>query len=237
MFSSYVALVKNLRGVVLVRPQEPQAEQLVQWLSQRFRYRNVGIPPSLIEESPAFFKPRLRGNPFIELAYPLESLAGLSDGVARLGGVRREVAEALTLASAYASPLICLGSSLQEELRDLCIDEVQTRMELGDRDWRLHLRIADYSVLDLYRWSTEHARLLWRGELTGFAEARRERISRDRRRYWRLQRGDAPPKPFLWYIDLAQTVAHNPALLKETVRLPEAEVSAGLAILAAVVVA
>ncbi|HEX77200.1 MAG TPA: hypothetical protein G4O03_02150 [Dehalococcoidia bacterium] len=237
MFSDYVALVKNLRGVVLVRPQAPEAEQLVQWLGQRFRYRNVGVPPSVVDKSPAFFESRLGGNPFVKLAYPLESLMKVAECVGRLSNLQPEMVEATILASAYASPVICLGSSLYGELQGLSIDEVQTKVELGDREWRLHLRIADYSVLDLYRWSTEQARHLWRGELNGFAEARRERIHRDKRRYWRLQRGDSAPKPFLCYLDLAQTIALDPALLERIVSLPEAEVCAGLAIVTAVVVA
>jgi len=236
VFSNYVALVKNLRGVVLVRPQDQEAEQLVQWLGQRFRYRNVGVPSSIIEKSPAFFESRLAGNPFVELTYPLDSLAKVVERVSQLSNIPQEVVEGIILASAYASPVICLGSSLYGELQGLSIDEVHTKIELSDKEWRLHLRIADYSVLDLYRWSTEQAKYLWQGKLTGFAQARRERIIRDKRRYWRLQQGDNIPQPFLCYVDLAQIIALNPSLVKEIVSLPQAEVCAGLAIIAAVVV-
>jgi hypothetical protein len=236
MFSHYVVLVKNLRGVVLVGPSDAEASQLVQWLKQRFRYRNVGVSPSIIKNYPTFFESRLSGNPFVQLAYPLESLARLTEYVTQKGNIYPEIAEVVILASAYASPVICLGSYLLDKIQQLSMDAVHTTIELSDKDWRLHLRIADYSILDLYRWSTEQARYLWQNQLNGFVEARQDRISHDKKRYWRLQQGNKTLKPFLYYLDLAQTIARNQTLRKSLIELPESEVCAGLAIVPVVIV-
>jgi len=236
VFSDYVALVKNLRGVVLVSPQEASAEELVQWLGRRFRYRNVGVAPAAVVAHSAFFAGRLEGRPFLELAFPLESVAAVARAVADVLGLSLEVAQGVVLASAYASPLIALGRWAADALEPLTVDRVQTLTPLDDRGWRLHLRIADYSVLDLYRWSTAHARGLWRGPGEDFLGERRRRIARDRRRYWRLQAGPGPERPFLRYLDLAQVAAREPSLGEGLASLPPEEACAALAIVAAVVV-
>jgi len=48
MFSRYAALVKNMRGVVLFSPTDDVSEDL-KWLVERFRYRVLGVPQSLVE--------------------------------------------------------------------------------------------------------------------------------------------------------------------------------------------
>ena len=236
MFAAYVALVKNLRGVVLLDLREDGAERRVTWLSQRFRYRNLGVPPALVAAHPDFLHPRLRGKPFVELAFPLASLECVAEAVAGNGETPRPAAEAIVLASSYASPLICLGPAALAAVRPFVVDAVETAVALSDKDWRLHLRIADYTVLDLYQWSTDHARRLWRGNANDLAQARRERIAKDRKRYWRLEQGEGPTRPFILYLDLAERVAVNGSLRAAITRLPEDEACAALAIVAIVAV-
>jgi hypothetical protein len=162
VFAEYVALVKNLRGVVLLDAREDEAQRRVAWLGQRFRYRNLGVPPALVAAHPDFLDARLRGKPFVELAFPLASVERVAEAVVDFGETTRTTAEAMVLASVYASPLICLGPAALAAVRPFAVDAVETTLVLSDKDWRLHFRISDYAVLDLHHWSTDHARRLWR---------------------------------------------------------------------------
>ncbi|MCX8205256.1 MAG: hypothetical protein N3H31_06370, partial [Candidatus Nezhaarchaeota archaeon] len=83
MLSRYASLVKNLRGVVLLDLEE--GEEGVRWLQDRFKYRNLGVPPSILRSAEGFFRGRLGGRPFVELAYPsrvlVELVSVLSEGL------------------------------------------------------------------------------------------------------------------------------------------------------------
>jgi hypothetical protein len=235
MFSKYAAVVKNLRGVLLLELGEENIEASLNWLVKRFKYRNVGVPPSLVAQGWNLFQKHLEKGPFLELVYPVKSLTSLADLVETGLGIGKNTAEALVLASAYVSPLLVLGEKSSRILGSLSVDRVDVRVRLTPRDLKLHLRIADYSVLDLYRWSVESAERLWtKKNLSGLAKERAERIARDKKRYWRL-RGSGKPLPFLFYVDLVQKIAKNTGLLKNLLKLPPQEASAGLAILTAVV--
>ncbi len=230
MLSRYAAIVKNLRGVVAVDFDDSEALRALDWLSRRFRYRNLGLPPSLAAE----YKERggrLDGRPFLELAYPTRGIEELTRAISSCIGIDALMAEELVLASAYVSPIIAIGRSIEEELKSMAVRVVESRVSLDLKGWRLHLRIADYSVLDLYSWSTEHAKALWRRSLDSglFVAERKEKIERDVRRYWRLSRGDAPPRSFLVYLDLASELAEKREL-KELLAIDPDEASAGLAI-------
>ncbi len=48
-FSRYATLVKNLRGVLIVDPDDELVPNILRWLSRRFRYRLVGVPPKVLE--------------------------------------------------------------------------------------------------------------------------------------------------------------------------------------------
>jgi hypothetical protein len=235
MFSRYAAAVKNLRGVLLLEPEEENIEASLDWLVKRFKYRNVGIPPSLVAGGRNLFQKHLEKGPFLELAYPVKSLTSLVDLVETGLGLEKSKAEALVLASAYVSPLLMLGKKSLRSLEPLSVDRVEARVKLTPRDLKLHLRIADYSVLDFYRWSVENAERLWvTKNLSDLVKERAERIARDKKRYWRL-RGGEKPLPFLLYVDLVQTIVNNPGLLKNLMKLPPQEASAGLAVLTAVI--
>ncbi|MEM2289150.1 MAG: hypothetical protein QXK27_00935 [Candidatus Hadarchaeales archaeon] len=234
MFSKYAAVVKNLRGVVLLDVHEARIEEAVVWLTQRFRYRNLGVPPSLLMRGPEFFT-KYAGKPFVELAYPVKSLEKLANLVESELGAEKTAAEVSVLASAYVSPILALGERGPKLLEPLGADRVESKIEPSLRDLKLHLRIADYSVLDLYQWSVENAKQLWRKNPGDLVKERAERITRDKKRYWRLQRGSRKPTDFLLYIDLVQKAAENSSFLKRLLTLPPQEVSAGLAIVTAVI--
>jgi len=44
-FARYAAIVKNLRGVVLADLLEEAASRGLEWLTKRFRYRDLGVVP------------------------------------------------------------------------------------------------------------------------------------------------------------------------------------------------
>lgn len=238
MLSRYAAIVKNLRGVVVFDPEEGGSLDAVNWLARRFRYRNLGAPPSLIKQAPAVFEGRLGGNPFVELAHPAVSTEALTGIISASFGVDRTVAEAVVLASVYVSPVLAVGR-VAEALAPLSAGTVESRVRMTAFLWKLHLRIADYTVLDLFSWSTQNAELLWEGKLEGVVNERAAKIEKDKRRYWRLAQGAEQPRTFLTYVDVAQAVAKqamwgNKAPLKAVTALPRGEASAGMAIIAAV---
>jgi len=224
VFSRYAALVKNMRGVVLFSPADDVSEDL-KWLVERFRYRVLGVPPSLTDKVSRVEKP------LVPLAYPSKDIKDFVEFVASSAGLEREVAEAICLASCYVSPLLALGPGAQKSLKELAVGEVSSRIEMGVKDWKLHLRIADYSVLDLYEWSTTQAQRLWQKDVDveELISERVAAIKRDQKRYWRLQRGELEPRTFLVYLDLIQSL-HRAGALGSIVRHGVDIVSACLAI-------
>ncbi|RLE50240.1 MAG: hypothetical protein DRJ31_02130 [Candidatus Methanomethylicota archaeon] len=232
MFSRYAALVKNLRGVVLISPGE-DVEDLVNWLVNRFKYRNLGVTPTILSRASGYFEKRLGGKPFVQVVYPIKPIQELVNVIVDSLNVDMEAAEAVVLASSYVSPIIALGREAEKMLKPLTIEDVKSKVKLDNPGWRLHLRIADYTVLDLYSWSVDHALNMWKEfSSRSFVEERMKRIKADKKRYWRLEKGDLEPWTFLYYVDLAQLIALKD-LFNRVAKLGE-DVAAGLAIEAAV---
>ncbi|MEM0042663.1 MAG: hypothetical protein QXP94_02055 [Thermofilaceae archaeon] len=195
MFSRYAALVKNLRGVVLLNPNEEGALDTVKWLSKRFRYRNLGLTPSSVKA--------LGGRvfrPFRELAYPIKPLEVL---VSRFTGkgMPPELAELLVFASTYVSPALIIGSTYLSSLEEIKVDVVRVCRDLSVLDWKLHLRVADYTVLDMYDVCVEEALSVLKDPsvLPKVVAERRERVAEDKKRYWRIACESG--RPFIIYID------------------------------------
>lgn len=210
MFSRYAALVKNLRGVVLLNPNEEGAMDTVRWLSRRFKYRALGLTPTSVKA--------LGGRtpkPFRELAYPVKTLEELVTSLSR-EKVPLEVAELLVFASSYISPALVIGSTYLESLESLAVDAVRVCRDLSVQDWKLHLRIADYTVLDMYEESVEEAITALRDprSLSDIIAGRRERVTRDKKRYWRIACESG--RPFIIYVDNL-SVAGRLGLLKSRV--------------------
>ncbi len=203
-FAMYAGLVKNLRGVVYCCGCG--WEEVAGWLERRFRYRNLGVPPSL--------RGRVCGGPFVDLWYPVESVGRVA-GV--LGGKLGDSAlgEALVLASCYVSPLLVLGEGAGSLVERISVGVVRCSKEMGVNDWKLHLRIADYTILDMYRDCVVEALRVLRGEagVEDVLEARRERVERDVKRYWRIAGGEG--WVFLGYVDLLALLRGDLDALRE----------------------
>ncbi|RLF00186.1 MAG: hypothetical protein DRJ63_03165 [Thermoprotei archaeon] len=203
-FHLYAATVKNLRGVVYSGDSPNVFEEKIKWLVRRFRYRNLGYLPELAKKYPIIEK--YLGKPFIRLYYPIPELKELVELLEeKLGTASKYIA----LSSIYVSPLVVIGEKTLSTVQEFSVDCVMTEKDMSDRDWKLHMRIADYTVLDFYKWSTEVSskilQLYFRGE--DYSTLIAERISKiraDKRRYWRISSDKG--KPIIMYLDLLSRV-------------------------------
>ena len=240
MFPQYAATIKNLRGVVFADFKTENVDKTLNWLVKKFRYRNLGVSPSILQEAEEFFEGKLNGKPFVKLVYPFKSLEKLVKFMVKNFGLGFKIAETVVLASTYVSPLMVLGENSLKILEKICVDKVYSNVKLDDFGWKLHFRIVDYTVLDFYTWSINHSKQLWKQKLNPekFVEERKEKIGRDKKRYWRLQKGEEKPSPLILYLDPAQTIAKNMGnekIRKDFLKLPSGEVEAGLAVEAAII--
>lgn len=216
-FYNYAAIVKNLRGVIYWKGKDR-----LEWLLSRFRYRNLGVPPSMVEGIPK------RKN-VVVLSYPNESIRKAKDILAKV--VKEELSETLCLSTTYISPII---TNSPEEFEDIKLIQVNIDRELTDKEWKLHMRIADYTVLDFYTWAVRQAftQIKEEREIDAILKERREKIEKDKKRYWRIEKekGD----PFLFYID-PLAIAHNKGILSDLLSIGE-DVFAIFGIVAVVIV-
>ena len=104
MFARYAALVKNLRGVVVFDLSEENVKEAIKWLVNRFKYRNLGLPPSLVEKYKEEIKKYLEGKPFKRIVYPVPELRNVASIILEEANIPFELSESLVLASSY----ICL---------------------------------------------------------------------------------------------------------------------------------
>ena len=231
MFSRYAAIVKNLRGIILVESEGE--EEALNWLMKRFKYRSLAVPPSMSK-----LRNRKGFRRLLEAAYPNEGLKKMVEIFAEEFRLPFGVIEAATLASAYVSPILAVGEWASNMLSPLTVGRVDLKKPLDGKGWKLHLRIADYTVLDAYEWSVNHAEKLWLPNLNlkAFQEERTAKVKKDIKRYWRLTEGEGEAKPFLLYVDLAFQASTRSNLLDRLKSLKVEEVSAGLALEAAVLV-
>lgn len=235
MFSQYAALVKNLRGVVFAYFEKENVEETLSWLTKKFKYRNLGVPPTIYSKVEKYFEGKINGKPFVKLEYPVHSLKNLVKLIGENFKIEYEVVETVILASTYVSPIMVMGWEAFKKLEKICASRVDSTISLNDFGWKLHFRIVDYTVLDFYGWSVNHSKQLWSQKLNlkKFLEERKNKIEKDKKRYWRLQKGEEKPFPLILYVDLAQLIAQkleNKNFKKKFLGLPVEEVSAGLAI-------
>ena len=97
-----------------------------------------------------------------------------------------------------------LSKKYLEYLAKFAIEEVNVCSKMDVRSWKLHLRIADYTILDNYKEMVKQSLLfidkLRVGDKSGFEEIlskRRESASRDKKRYWRILCDQGDPLPLI----------------------------------------
>jgi len=100
-------------------------------------------------------------------------------------------------------------------VRRYSVGEVRVCKELSNKDWKLHLRIADYSILDSYEVmveaSMEYIRGIGdKGVRRRVLGERRSFAEKDSRRYWRISCESG--EPFLTYLDPLTIIEEAPSL-------------------------
>ena len=208
-FARYAAIVKNLRGVVLADIDEDGVWSSVMWLVNRFRYRDLGVVPSVVKRYRSLLERYLNGNPFRELVSPTGSIQIFIERLGRASGLPLEVVELLALSSAYVSPAIVIGNRYSGYLKEVSTDVVNVCKDMDTNSWKLHLRIADYTILDIYEASVgEVLNAIEKGVsrelLEKISDGRRSVIEADKKRYWRIACDSG--KPFLYYVDMVNIV-------------------------------
>lgn len=210
MFTRYAAIVKNLRGVVVFNLDEDGVWDSLVWLVQRFRYRNLGLTPLILQRYRSILRDYLNGNPFRELVYPIEVLKGLTSILSKIYYIPDVLAEGIVFASTYISPMILVGNTYRAGIEENAIEIVRICKDkkMDVKQWKLHLRIADYTVLDFYEKNIdENLRVLKSiiegniniSEVKNTVEKRIERVKKDTKRYWRIKCESGTP--FLYYMD------------------------------------
>ncbi len=240
MFARYAAVVKNLRGVVVFNLDEEGVWDSIAWLVQRFKYRNLGIPPKIVNQYYGILKSYLNGNPFIGLVYPVKELENLTRIFIKLYHIPDKLAEGLVLASVYISPLLLVGDTYRAGVEDNAIEVVRICKDkkMDVKQWKLHLRIADYTILDFYNKSVEESMKILEyvaksnidsKEVKDILDKRLDRVKKDTKRYWRIKCSEG--KPFLYYIDPLKSIVEG--IINGTIKPNELSLdyAAGLAII------
>ena len=230
--SHYLAYVKNLRGVVFGSGSEDSVVGGLRWLRQRFRYRNLAVPSYLIRCYPKVEE--LVKEPLLKFTYPLSEVSKVAEVLTEVTG-DPGLAEAVVLASSLISPVIAVGDDVVGKLRKLCVGEVLSEKELGIQDYKLHMRIADYSVLDMYIEMVELSEEVLKDprKLSSALKTREGRVKDDIKRYWRIS--GSKGEPVIMYLDPLKVLSEEK--LKKLRRVGDAEkVSIALSLVTAVVV-
>lgn len=205
MFARYAAIVKNLRGVVLFNMDEEGVEDSIKWLVNRFRYRDLGLTPRMYQLYSQKLGKYIDGRPFRVLTYPLRELEKFTNDFAECVQIDYLVAELLILSSLYISPAMIIGSTYEPVIRSLSSFNIGVCKELSVNDWKLHMRIADYSILDMYEFAVTTALKVVEScseeEARMISASREDAIKRDTKRYWRILCKDKPSRAFMYYVD------------------------------------
>ncbi|MDK6028189.1 hypothetical protein QPL79_02265 [Ignisphaera sp. 4213-co] len=208
-FAKYAAIVKNLRGVVLIDFEEDGAWKSLKWLISRFKYRNLGLTPSIIKRYGDKLRNYLNRNPFKELVPPTNAIQMLIEKLYEASKFPYEIVELLVFSSTYISPAMVIGSRYVEYVKRLSVDGISVCKDLDVNSWKLHMRIADYTILDFYEECiNEILKIIEQGVskqvLEHIAILRKSRIEKDKKRYWRIACSDG--NPLLYYIDMIDII-------------------------------
>jgi len=202
---TYVSILRNIRGLLYL-PSRKWDSDVVSWLKRKYRYRMLGVTPTLLSEfsdrSDLLSKP-----PFKKLVYPSDVLRSFVERVSE--SVPRGIAESVVLASCYVTPIVTSSEGL-EKLSLLSVYRVLSEKALPENEIIRHLRIAGYTILDF------HERVCWEayngivkgceGETdfkTVVGQLLKERAGlaeRDSGRYWRFK--SEKGSPILIYLDI-----------------------------------
>jgi len=153
----------------------------------------------------------LGGRPLRVLTYPVSDIEELVKVLVKASKLPEYLTEALVLASTYVSPLMVLSEGYIKIIKGLAVGKVTAYGDLSINDWKLHLRIADYTVLDMYETCVTEAIKVINDELSvkEVIKARHERVSKDLKRYWRFKQMKGTEWVFMYYIDMVKLIVES----------------------------
>ncbi len=231
-FAFYAMIVKNLRGVLLFDPDDRELSNRIMWLKKRFQYRNLGIPPSLYTEK---FRELFKYKIFRKLYYPVKEAEELISILSTTTNYDIVFLDAVVSASTYISPLMVLSPRYIKLIEENSLGRIGVCQELSIKDWKLHMRIADYTILDSYEDSVIQAMEYIKNindpkKRSEIIKKRIEFYYRDKKRYWRIL-CDNPRYNLMYYLDPLMIIERSIDKLKNKLKI---DYAFGLAVLPAI---
>lgn len=214
-FVKYVALLKTIRGVLLSK--HAFDEQIKKWLRRSIRWRPVGINNCMLK---VLKKSGFSSKLIKKLAFPFSCHKEVANIIAE--SIDACIAEIVIRSSIYIVPILILNREDLKALRksNLITYEICTDKKISDKQIKLHMRIAEYSMKDYNFDIIKNAEeAIISGDLRLELERRKKLCVKDSRRYWRIKResGDT----VIVYIDPLRALKDKTSTLGSLVKKDE----------------
>lgn len=215
MTHEYLYLLKNLRAVAALLPEDSDTEAVVKWLARRYRNRKVGYLPEASERASDTVRAALVKAPFVSLdcpdSWPVDASRRLES--------ERLCLQLLAVSCHYVSPLVGTRQlATRPEWAAAVCWQCTFSGPLDERNRKFNLRLGDYAMTDFLiglvpRTLDRLQNLQDEKSLSALIEWRRREADKDgRTRYWRLlemtQKGDEPAL-CVTYLDPLALVQHH----------------------------
>ena len=209
----FVSMLKLIRGVLCLI-EKPQ-ENVIKWLRRSIRWRPIGAGFKTIRllKHYGFTSKMIK-----PLPYPCSELKEAANLVS-MHGLEEIVAEAIILASTYIVPVIILDNVVLDKLRktNTVAYEVLSQKELKDKDIKLHMRIAEYSVKDYHiEVISRIEKAIEENKLQEEVKWREKLCIKDSKRYWRIKQNKG--KTLIVYIDILRVLKDEYVSLLKIIR-------------------
>lgn len=229
-YPRYLTLAKNIRGLAVYDPTDPPERELFTWLSRKHQYRNVGLPPGLVDHPTVDLTDY---KTFKELEYPFAAIREVEESFN--DRVESWACQSVLLASSYVIPMFIHSPALAG-LEELAVWKLTIPGSLAEDQILRHMRIAGYGMLDFYETLANRGyNAVVETAVDRERRKRRDAAGRDGRdRFWRLledEENDTDPHSAQgnWvggYFDILPSVTDATAGILET--HPETVVAFGL---------
>lgn len=208
-FLKYISMLKNLRCILYFK-KSVEKEKL-NWVVKKHRYRNVGVPLSVLNDCDNELRKVFEKKPFVSLHFPLDELNLFYEMLKRKSALSDAVLESVLLSSCYLSPIIILGQEMKKDFDEIIVWELRSDSSIGDAELRRHLRIAGYTILDFHeRLSTDALEGIKNRDLKMLCKKREEIARSDgEKRFWRFVSENKEMTRVL-YFDVLREVAKLP---------------------------
>lgn len=219
----HLALALNVRGIAVYDPADPPDREFFTWLARKHQYRNVGVPPALLDHPEV----DIGGyQTFEPVPFPLDDLGDLPE---RTDAGEPWTAESLLAASAYVSPLFVHRPALSA-FEPFVVWRQHSAPDLPEDQALRHVRIAGYGMLDAYE---SMAAAGYGAVVDGTVDAERERradwaADDAGERFWRLREEVAGDAWVGGYFDALPAIDGDTAARAAVEADPDLQVALGL---------